>query len=222
MRTKPTLMFAASAFVVTAVLFTAAMVVASSLSIPDPAKRFLPPSARGLPSERTSEDLELANDNRVGQARTLDEPMPEVTAVPEPPSAVDTEPPDAATPDAEGRAVSSSGDTSTDVTGSPAPFAPSKGRAQDAPPSPYAGPAWPSWGDPTTPASREPRASESETPEPEPTDTPPIESTTEPPSESSTAEPVSSESEPASPESVAPSTQDTPSSPPLASEGASE
>jgi hypothetical protein len=216
-------MFAASAFVVTAVLFAAAMVVASSLSIPDPAKRFLPPSARGLPSDQTPEGLELANDNRIGQARTLDEPMPEVTAVPEPPSAGNSEP-----SDAEGRAVSSSGDTSTNVTGSPAPFAQSRGRAQDAPPSTYTGPTWPSWGGPTTPAApaggREPRPSESESTEPEPTEPPPIDPATEvPPSESSTAEPPSSESEePASSDSVGSSTQDGASKSPSASEDASE
>lgn len=174
MRTKPTLMFAASAFIVTAVLFAAAMVVASSLSIPDPARRFLPPSVRGLPGEQAPDDVELANDNRVGQAQAP-EPVPEVTAFPQPDADVD------ATPGPAGSAVSSSGDTMADGSGSPAPFAPSKGDTPSAPQGPYSGPPW-SWERPSTPAStpaspagREPDPSEPDPSESEPSDPEPSE-----------------------------------------------
>src|ERR671918_391539 len=86
MGTKPSLTFAVGVFLVTTLLFAAAMVIASALSIPDPAARFLPFSARGLPersSEQPSSGLSLAKDLQPAGAQSHREPMPTVTAVPE-------------------------------------------------------------------------------------------------------------------------------------------
>jgi hypothetical protein len=218
MRTKPTLTFAASAFIVTAVLFAAAMVVAHSLSIPDPAERFLPSVARDLPSGTDADDVELANDDRIGQAPVADEPMPVVTAVPEPPSTADAGP----VPNDEASAVSSSGDTAANAGGISDPLTLSTGGTPSArkPPKKYTGPGWPSWGGnptPTAPPGREPKPQPSE-PQPSESESEEWEGeSTEPPSEPVPAdEPVPSE--PAAP---SPEAENEPSEP-VASEGASE
>jgi hypothetical protein len=175
MRTKPTLTFAASAFIVTAVLFTAAMVVAHSLSIPDPEARFLPSAARDLPNGTDADGVELANDNRSGQTLVPDEPMPEVTAVPEPPSTADA----AQVPNEGASAVSASGDTVANA-GSPGAFTLSTGGTPSTPgPPKYTGPGWPSWGGspaPTAPPSRDPTPAPSE---PQPSEPQPSESESE-------------------------------------------
>jgi hypothetical protein len=82
-----TLTVAVGIFLLTTVLFAAAMIIANALSIPDPTARFLPFSAGGLPetSDQPSDDVSLANDIRSGRAESKDEPVPTVTAVPEPP-----------------------------------------------------------------------------------------------------------------------------------------
>jgi hypothetical protein len=81
-----TLTLAVGIFLLTALLFAAAMIIANALSIPEPTARFLPFSARELPgtSDQPS-DTSLANDIRSGRAESKDEPVPTVTAVPEPP-----------------------------------------------------------------------------------------------------------------------------------------
>jgi hypothetical protein len=89
MGTKLSLTIAVGIFLVTMLLFAAAMVIASALSIPEPAARFLPFSARGLPeapSEQPSSGLSLTNDLQPGGAQSQGEPVPTVTAVPELPS----------------------------------------------------------------------------------------------------------------------------------------
>jgi DNA polymerase-3 subunit gamma/tau len=82
-----TLTLAVGIFLLTVLLFAAAMIIANALSIPEPAARFLPFSARGLPgtSDQPSDDASLANGIRSGRAESKDEPVPTVTAVPEPP-----------------------------------------------------------------------------------------------------------------------------------------
>ena len=85
---RPTLMRALGAFVMTTVLFAAAMVIAHGLAIPDPARRILPTSEQDGPSALTSEgegdDLTLGG-NSLGTPQSLDEPpVAEVTAVPTP------------------------------------------------------------------------------------------------------------------------------------------
>jgi hypothetical protein len=82
-------MRALGAFVMTTVLFTAAMVIAHGLAIPDPERRFLPTTERNdsgdAPSEETGDDLALDADSDLGTPQSLDEPsIPEVTAVPTP------------------------------------------------------------------------------------------------------------------------------------------
>jgi hypothetical protein len=78
-----TLTLAVGIFLLTALLFAAAMIIANALSIPEPTARLLPFSARGLPE--TGDDASLANDIRSGRAESKGEPVPTVTAVPEPP-----------------------------------------------------------------------------------------------------------------------------------------
>jgi hypothetical protein len=82
-----TFTLAVGIFLLTMLLFAAAMIIANALSIPEPIARFLPFSARGLPetSDQPSDDASLANDIRSGRAEPKDEPVPTVTAVPEPP-----------------------------------------------------------------------------------------------------------------------------------------
>lgn len=222
MRTKPTLTFAASAFIVTAVLFAAAMVVAHSLSIPDPAERFLPSVARDLPSGTNADGVELANDDRTGQAPVADEPMPVVTAVPEPPSTADAGP----VPNDEASAVSSSGDTVANAGGISDPLPLSTGGTPSAPkpPKKFTGPGWPSWGGnptPTAPPGREPEPEPSEPPEAE-SEEPggPEEEPTESPSERVPAD-EPAPSEPAESEAPSPEAENEPSEP-AASEGATE
>jgi len=86
---RATLMRALGAFVMTTVLFTAAMVIAHGLAIPDPERRFLPTTERNdagdAASEDTADDLALDPDSDLGSPQSLDEPpIPEVTAVPTP------------------------------------------------------------------------------------------------------------------------------------------
>lgn len=209
MRTKPTLTFAASAFIVTAVLFAAAMVVAHSLSIPDPAERFLPSAARDLPGGAAADDVELANDDRIGQAPVADEPMPVVTAVPEPPSTADAGP----VPNDEASAVSSSGDTVANAGGSSDPLTLSTGGTPPSrrPPKKYTGPGWPSWG-----GSPRPTAPQGQEPKPQPSEPQPSESESEEWENESTDPP----SELVPPDEPVPS--EPAASEPVASEGASE
>jgi hypothetical protein len=207
-------MFAASAFIVTAVLFTAAMVVAHSLSIPDPEERFLPSVARDLPSEPDSGGVALANDS--GQAPVPNAPIPEVTAVPEPPStAAGPVPREGAS------ALSASGEAAT-AGGPDDRFTLSAG---DTPPRRYTGPGWPSWGGSPapppswepTPEPSEPEPSEPDPSEPEPSEPQPSES------ESEEREPSDTPSAPVPSDEPSPSDEPAPSEPeasePVASEG---
>ena len=94
MRLGPTLLRAVSGFVIATVTFAAAMVIAHSLSIPDPAGRFLPGNDRELPDREAStapaDGLTLTGDDASALAQSSDEPVTEVTAVPVPPSSDDT------------------------------------------------------------------------------------------------------------------------------------
>lgn len=221
MRTKPTLMFAASAFVVTAVLFASAMVLANSLSIPDPARRFLPRSARELPSEQASDDMELASDDHVGLVWLPDGPVPEVTAVPEPPSAAEVE----ATHDTGGSNVS--GDAVTDAGDGSVPFKLNDEGNTPVAASRYSGPAWPAWRGPTAPtapARREPVTSEPEPAEPEPSEpepspTPSVNPPASEPAASESTETSPPASEPESSDSVSPDAQAAPTQAPAARPG---
>lgn len=84
MRTRPTLMNAAGIFVLTAVMFAAAIVIANGLAIPDPARRFVPSASRDLPDDAAPDhdedptDLELTGRDDGDMA---DESVPVVTAV---------------------------------------------------------------------------------------------------------------------------------------------
>jgi hypothetical protein len=195
MATKPTLVFAAGMFVLTTVLFAAAMVVAHELSIPEPAKRFLPSVARDLPGASASEqpdDLTFANDVQPGAARTRDEPVATVTAVPEPPATT--------------RAVSSGGAEDTSATATD-----SAGRPRAA--SPQATPTPPWWAfDP--PPNRNP----SRSPSPSPTPHEPTPEPTPGPTPGWESEPPDSEPTPAPPPASEPAPAPPPASEPPASE----
>jgi hypothetical protein len=175
MATKPTMMFAAGVFLVTTVLFAAAIVVSHALSIPEPAGRFLPSSARDLPDPSASErpdDLAVANDALTDRPWPGDEPVATVTAVPEPRSVVSaagasdtgagtpTHGPSAAVSGAAPAAPSSAREPSTGVRERRSTSAP----APSASPSPRAGPpqSEPPPTDPpiVTPPVSEPPASE--------------------------------------------------------------
>jgi hypothetical protein len=106
-------MRALGAFVMTTVLFAAAMVIAHGLAIPDPARRILPTSELDGPSALTSEDggddLTLGG-NSLGTPQSLDDaPVAEVTAVPTP----DTETGNSLRDDTEHRAAGT-GETGDD------------------------------------------------------------------------------------------------------------
>ncbi|HSK95194.1 MAG TPA: hypothetical protein VK891_01130, partial [Euzebyales bacterium] len=179
MATKPTLAFAAGMFVLTTVLFAAAMVVAHALAIPDPASRFLPSAARDLPGASASEqpdDVTFANDVQAEGGDPSDEPVATVTATPRPPAAVSS----GAGPSSATTAPINSATTS--ISGLPS--------AQPTPP-------W--WAFDPQP-SRNPRPSPSPSPTPQPpesTETPTPEPSPEPsPSETPPAAPPASEPDP--------------------------
>ena len=78
-------MRALGAFVMTSVLFTAAMVISHGLSIPDPARRFLPTAQDGASSEG-GDTLVFESNGDSTMTSSEDPPVPEVTAVPTPDS----------------------------------------------------------------------------------------------------------------------------------------
>jgi hypothetical protein len=175
MATKPTVMFAASVFLVTTVLFAAAIVVSHALSIPEPAGRFLPSAARDLPDASASErpdDIALARDALTDPPQPSDEPVATVTAVPEPRSAV------SAFDGTDTAAGTPADDPSTAV----AEAAPSTGVGERR-------------SAPVPTASPSPRVPQAEPPHSEPTPTdPPV--STPPPSEPPPSEPPASEQVP--------------------------
>lgn len=86
---RPTLLRALGAFVMTTVLFAAAMVIAHGLAIPDPERRFLPTAendgAGAAASEDAADDVAAGTGNSLGTPQGLaDPPYAEVTAVPTP------------------------------------------------------------------------------------------------------------------------------------------
>jgi hypothetical protein len=93
---RRTLACAAGAFLVTTVLFAAAMVIAHGLIIPDPVGRVLPLAAadpgESANAERPTEDIALATD-RAPQPPSVsdDDVVPEITAVPVPDDAAGTD-----------------------------------------------------------------------------------------------------------------------------------
>lgn len=89
---RPTLLRALGAFVMTTVLFAAAMVIAHGLAIPDPERRFLPTAendgAGAAASEDAADDVAAGTGNSLGTPQGLaDAPYAEVTAVPTPDTA---------------------------------------------------------------------------------------------------------------------------------------
>jgi hypothetical protein len=89
---RPTLLRALGAFLMTTVLFAAAMVIAHGLAIPDPERRFLPTAendgAGAAASEDAADDVAAGTGNSLGTPQGLaDPPYAEVTAVPTPDTA---------------------------------------------------------------------------------------------------------------------------------------
>lgn len=100
---------AAGAFVITTVLFAAAMVLAHGLAIPNPVGRMLPPTRAdapvgddGVAGDQVTEGLALTVDRQLRPSQLDDEPVAEVTAVPIEPDASGT---GRAGPDADGVAL---------------------------------------------------------------------------------------------------------------------
>lgn len=186
---RPTLMRALGAFVMTTVLFAAAMVIAHGLAIPDPERRFLPTAendgAGAAASEDAADDVAAGTGNSLGTPQGLaDPPYAEVTAVPTPDTATgnslrddmrnsasgsSSTDDDVATRDAVGDGDADrngAGDAATNAN----PGRSERTGAADTPTDPQSAAAAPTT--PTPTPTPEPRSAPAPTPTPTPSDAP--------------------------------------------------